>query len=97
MQRLKLLGMFLAGSSFVMGSIGLAEPVSKPAPKKHAECEGSKVKTACNQQLDVKEFVTGLQPPPPTSDPTAGANPDASSRKDVQPAKDDSAQTQSPQ
>ena len=97
MQRLKLLGTILTACCLVIGTIASAEPATKPAPKKHPQCEGSKVKTACNQQLDVKEFVTGLQAPPPTPQPTVGADQTANSRKDVQPANEDGAQTQSPQ
>lgn len=85
-------------SCFVVATPASAEPANKTTTaKKHKECEGSKVKTACNNQLDVKEFVQGLQAPPPTTGPTAGADQTANTRKAVQPAKDDSAQTQTPQ
>ncbi len=89
---------FMIASCLMVGATASAEPVSNTTtPKKHKACEGSKVKTSCNQQMDVKEFVQGLQAPPPTTDPTVGADQTANARKNVQPAKDDSAQTQTPQ
>ena len=84
-------------SCLMVAATASAEPATGTTTgKKHKECEGSKVKTACNNQLDVKEFVQGLQAPPPTTGPTAGADQTANTRKPVQPAKDDSAQTQTP-
>ena len=93
MQRLKLLGTFLmTGSCLVIATTAAAEPVSPTPPaKKHAECEGSKVKTACNQQADVKEFVKGRLAPS-TSAPTSGGQQTAAKfQQDLQPAKEDGA------
>ena len=88
----------LIASCLVVATTASAEPATGTTTgKKHKQCEGSKVKTSCNQQLDVKEFVQGLQAPPPTPGPTVGADQTANARKDVQPAKEDSAQPQSPQ
>lgn len=96
MQRLKLLGTFLTASCLVIATIASAEPVStKPTAKKHAECQGTKVKTACNQAADVKDFVTSRQVPS-TSGPTDGGQQTSASKtqQDLQSAKDDSAQPQ---
>jgi hypothetical protein len=100
MQRLRLLGTFLlTGSCLVIGTIAAAEPVSnETAAKKHAACEGSKVKTSCNKQADVLDFVKGRQAPSP-SGPTAGGNQTAvsNSQQDMQRAKEDGAGAQPPQ
>ena len=97
MQHMKFAILVIA-SCLVTATVASAEPATQTTtPKKHKECEGSKVKTSCNQQLDVKEFVQGLQAPPPSTGPTAGADQTVNGRKAVRPAKDDSAQTQSPQ
>ena len=97
MQRVKYAILVIA-SSFMVATTASAEPANKTTtPKKHKECEGSKVKTACNNQLDVKEFVQGLQAPPPATGPAAGGDQTANARKAVQPAKDDDAQAQTPQ
>ena len=95
MQRLKLSTTWLMGSCLLIGTIAAAEPVTKPAPKKHPECEGSKVKTSCNQQADVKELLMSRQSS--TSQPTAGGQQAAvaASKQDVQSAKD-SADPQQP-
>ena len=96
MQHVKFATLMIA-SCLLVGATASAEPTTTTTPKKHKQCEGSKVKTACNNQLDVKEFVQGLQAPPPTTDPTVGADQTANTQKAVQPAKDDSAQPQTPQ
>ena len=84
MQRLKLLGTSLTASWLVLATIASAEPVATTTtPKKHAECQGTKVKTACNQAADVKDLVksrqvpstgSGLQDAPAGT--TAGSAPD---------------------
>ena len=96
MQRPRLSGTFLTASCLVIATIASAEPVSTTTTaKKHAECQGTKVKTACNQSADVKDFVTSRQAPS-TSGPTAGdqQTPASKARQDLQSAKDDSAQPQ---
>lgn len=99
MKRLNLLGMFLmTGSCLAIGTVASAEPVSNTtAAKKHAECQGSKVKTSCNHQAEVTDFVKGRRAPSTTS-PTAGGQQTAvpKSRQDLQPAKEESAEAQRP-
>ena len=97
MRRLKLTGTILTASFLLIGTIAAAEPATKQTTtKKHRECEGSKMKSACNQHLDVKEFVTGLQAPPSAPGPTASADQTANLRSGVQPATDGSAQPEQP-
>jgi hypothetical protein len=98
MQRLKLLGTFLmTGSCLAIATIAAAEPVSpQPPAKKHAECEGSKMKTACNRQADVKDFVKGIQVPPAPTPPADGQTAVPNSRQELQPAKEDSAGAKPP-
>jgi hypothetical protein len=97
MQHVKFAALVVA-SCLMVATTASAEPATGTTTgKKHKQCEGSKVKTSCNQQLDVKEFVQGLQAQPPTPGPAAGADQTANVRKQVQPAKDDSDQPQSPQ
>lgn len=87
MQRPNLLGMVLmTGSCLVIATVASAEPVSQPPAKKHAECEGSKVKTACNKQADIKDFVTSRQAPSTSAPATAEAPQTAASKsqQDVQ-------------
>ncbi len=77
MQRLKLLATTLTATCLVVATIASAEPVSTPpTPKKHAECEGTKIKTACNNAADVKDLVAGRQVPA-TPTPSAGGLQDA--------------------
>ena len=97
MQRIKQFGTLIAGLAFVAGTIASAEPVTQPAPKKHPECEGSKVKTACNQGEDVKDFVKGRQAlTPSTPAPTAPQTSAAIARQGLQPVKDDGAAAEQP-
>ena len=87
MQRPNLLRLFLmTGSCLVIATVASAEPVSKPPAKKHAQCEGTKVKTACNQAADVREFVASRQAPSTSGPATAEAPQTAASksRQDVQ-------------
>ena len=98
MQRLKLLAMLATGSCLVIGTIASAEPVSPQPTKKHAECAGSKVKTACNQQVEVTDFVKGRQATS-TSVPTASGTQTAaakSSQQVLESAKDDGVGMQPP-
>ena len=99
MQRLKPLGTILmTASCLVIATIASAEPVSSnTTAKKHAECEGSKVKTSCNHHTDVKDFVKGRQAPS-TSGPTVAGHqtPAAKAQQDLPSAKDDGAQPQEP-
>ena len=98
MQRLSLMGRSLVTGlclTFIAG-IAAAEPV-KPAPKKHPECQETKVKTACNHAADVKDFVTSIQVPPtpaPTADGQQTTVPQT--REELQPAKEDSAGAKPP-
>jgi len=81
MQHPKLLGMFLmTGSCLVIATVASAEPVSKPPAKKHAACEGSKVKTACNQAADVRDFLASRQAPTTSGPATADGSQTAASK-----------------
>jgi hypothetical protein len=85
------MGTFLmTASCLVIATIAAAEPVSdKPVVKKHPECQQTKVKTSCNHQADVKDFVTSRQAPS-TSGPTAGRQAASASnpQQDLQSAED---------
>jgi hypothetical protein len=100
MQRLKGWGTALMTVSCLVTIAGsaAAEPVStQPAAKKHAECEGSKVKTACNQAADVRDLVKGRQAPA-TSAPTADGNQATvpNSRQELEPVSEDGAGAKPP-
>jgi hypothetical protein len=97
MQHIKLLGMLATSACLVIGTIASAEPVSPAPPKKHAECQETKQKTACNHAADVRELLAGRQAPS-TSGPNSGGpqTPVFNSRQDLQSAKDASGETQPP-
>ena len=62
MRPLTLLGSVLAGSCLVIAAMASAEPVtSNSTTTKHPECQGTKVKTSCEQQAVVTDFVKGRQ------------------------------------
>ena len=93
MQRPNLLRLFLmTGSCLVIATVASAEPVSQPPAKKHAACEGTKVKTACNHAADVRDLLASRQAPP-TSGPATADGPQTAASKPQQDAQsvDDSA------
>ncbi len=97
MQHFKLLATSLTASCLVIATIASAEPVSNTTTgKKHPECEGTKIKTACNHQADVRDFVKGRQVTPPSA-PTAGQQTSAATALQVlQSDKDVGAQAEVP-
>jgi hypothetical protein len=72
MQHLKLLATSLTASCLVMATIASAEPAkTPPTPKKHPECEGSKIKSACKNEAPIRDLVMGRLVVPPAPEPTA--------------------------
>jgi hypothetical protein len=89
MKRVKLFGTLAAGLCFVTGTIAAAEPATKPAPKKHPECQETKHKTTCNKQAEFKDFVTSRQAPSQTGPAADGQQtPASNAEQGTQPAKD---------
>ena len=98
MQHLKLLASSLIASCLVMPTIASAEPVkTTTTPKKHPECEGTKVKTACNNAADVRDLLAGrLVPTTPESTAAGQQTSAAKAQQAVQPAVDATPRAQEP-